>query len=642
MEQEAHTRVLDTPTADLESNSDATAVVRPPTVDVDRVEAPSPVARSGGGNPSISSRPRPVTSPPAQVGRYALVRRLAHGGMATVYLGRVHGAAGFEKVVALKLIHPHLANEPDFLEMFFDEARIAARIRHPHVVEILDLGEEQGMHYMAMEWVEGETLAALVRALRPGKLPVAVVLQVIADALEGLAAAHKLTDTHGKAMGLVHRDVSPQNLLISMDGFVKVTDFGIMKAAGRHGSTRTGELRGKVAYMSPEQARGKDLDARSDLFAVGVIAWELLHGRRLFAQSTDAATLERVMACEVPPVDDEALRGSDEAVAQGVRQWVARALSPEPQDRFESAREMLDAVRETLRMASERDPRTHLAAIMKAEFGERVAYVRASLRGLTPATQPVASLPPNNGRPPSASYPSYSTASAAQSVSASVTGVTGMGSPPRAWAALILLPLLGAAAAVGIAWALGLGRPDTAAKDTAAAVPPASAERIRWFVSTSPEGAELFIDGERHEETTPTQVMLPRGDTPVTLELRKAGMQPTRATVAPVGDDNLYYRLVPQVGSTPHSNDATSNPTAAADSADAATGSSGGARGPTAATTSSTPRKKVRVKKKFRPPSGQHSAGTPSESGDTGTKPSDSSGGLRPMPDFDEAEGQSP
>ncbi len=623
MEQEAQTRVLDAPPAEPRAASDGAKSKSSVTPRGDEAESASPAGPRGRDLAGARS----MSPPPAQVGRYALLRRLAHGGMATVYLGRVHGTAGFEKVVALKLIHPHLASEPDFLEMFFDEARIAARIHHPHVVEILDLGEEQGLHYMAMEWVEGETLAALVRALRPGRLPISVTLQVIADALEGLAAAHKIRDASGRALNLVHRDVSPQNLLISMDGFVKVTDFGIMKAAGRHGSTRTGELRGKVAYMSPEQARGLELDARSDLFAMGVIAWELLHGRRLFAQATDAATLERVIACEVPPIDDEVLRGCSEATSARLRSWVARALSRDPAERFGDAREMLDAVRESLREATERDPRAALAAIMQSEFGERVAYVRASLRGSASGIRP--------GIPPTGEHPA-AISSTSHSVSAGVTEATGFGTPKRAWAALVLLPLLGAGAAVGIAYAAGLLGREPAPAAAEKLTPPPSAQ-VRWFISTEPEGAQIFVDGEVHEALTPTELLLPKGKGPVTLELVKPGMQTTRATLRPLGDDNLFYRLVaePVADDDGELSGGEALATAEGGASGAASGPSGEDEGPRTGA----------IKTKFRPPRDQHSAGSSAggsgaddgDSADTGADTAKSGGtGLRPMPDFDD------
>jgi serine/threonine-protein kinase len=273
------------------------------------------------------------------VGRYELIHRLAHGGMATVYLGRAKGKAGFEKVVAVKVIHPHLAAEAEFVGMFLDEARIAARLHHPHVVEILDLGESNGAYYMVMEFIEGENLAALVRALEGEPLPIMVVLQILADTLEGLGAAHELRDADGRPYQLVHRDISPHNILINLDGWSKVGDFGIMKAVGKASNTKTGELRGKLAYMSPEQARGDgEVDHRTDLFAVGVIAWELLTGQRLFACPTEAATLEKVIACNVPALADErrVLIGHAQ-LREGLVGLLGRALAGDPAQRWAGA-----------------------------------------------------------------------------------------------------------------------------------------------------------------------------------------------------------------------------------------------------------------------------------------------------------------
>lgn len=527
MEQEPQTRVLNRdPTAPHPSV--ATRVVTGPQEPVGHVSTPSGQA-------------------PTRVGRYELVRRLAHGGMATVYLGRASGAAGFEKVVAIKIIHAHLADEPDFLEMFFDEARIAAQIRHPHVVEILDLGSENGRHYMAMEWIEGETLSALVRAMRPGTLPINVILQILADTLEGIVAAHEATDADGRALHLVHRDVSPQNLLISMAGWVKVTDFGIVKAAGRHGRTRTGELRGKVAYMSPEQARGLSVDARSDLFALGVIAWELLHAERLFARATDAATLERVIACEVPAVSDEALRGCEDELAIGMRAWVQKALQRAPEDRFADARSMLDELKALIRLTGSADARATLSSIMKSEFGERLAYVRAALREPNPGT---VSLPPELSP---ANGPITAT-TASTSLSAGISEATGLGTPKRAWAALLLLPLLGAAAAVAIANATGGLGPAPRVEPTAlpsGSVAPSGEPvetqpvEITWIVNGEPAGARVRIDGVEQAQSTPTKVSMPRSETPVEVVVEKAGMQPWRKVLSPLADQNVSYELEP-------------------------------------------------------------------------------------------------
>lgn len=346
------------------------------------------IAPRGGDGPAPV---KPTASEPLVlqrwVGRYELIQRLAHGGMATVYLGRAKGEAGFEKIVAVKVIHPHLAGEPEFVRMFLDEARIAARIHHPHVVEILDLGEHEGVYYMVMEFIEGENLAALVRTLKGDRLPLPVILQVLTDTLAGLDAAHQLCDAQGQRFELVHRDVSPHNILINLDGWAKVADFGVMKAAGKASNTKTGELRGKLAYMSPEQARGgSSVDHRTDLFALCVILWELVAGERLFACTTEAATLEKVMACEVP-----SLRGrrpeldAHPELDAALEQLLARGLAHDRTDRHADAAELLGELKALTRLAEESldealEPRAYLGELMRRFFQRRVDYARAALR----------------------------------------------------------------------------------------------------------------------------------------------------------------------------------------------------------------------------------------------------------------------
>ena len=331
--------------------------------------------------------------------RYELVQRLGYGGMAMVYLARVRGLAGFEKQVAVKIIHQHLAAEPEFVEMFLNEARTAARLHSPHIGEVLDVGEDGGLYYMVMEYIEGETLSSLLRALRAEpkgtRLPVAVILQILADACTGLSAVHTLRDDDGNPYDLVHRDVSPQNLLITVDGWVKLVDFGIVKATGIHRSTLTGHLRGKLPYMAPEQARGKAVSRASDVFALGAILWELCTGKRLFAADTDAETLTKVMRCEVPKLAD-VLPASD--VPPGLQDLLDRALTPDPSDRFPTAAALLRAVQRCARRQSRHDgedePRTQLAAIMQAYFGEQVAYRRAAVRrSRESAARPVSLVP---------------------------------------------------------------------------------------------------------------------------------------------------------------------------------------------------------------------------------------------------------
>ncbi|HEY0133646.1 MAG TPA: serine/threonine-protein kinase, partial [Nannocystis sp.] len=285
------------------------------------------------GHPEASTSSAELVVARQSVGRYELVQRLGHGGMATVYLGRVTGSAGFEKLVAVKVIHPHLAAEPEFVDMFLEEARIAAKIQSPHVAGILDLGQDDGLHFMVMEYIDGETVSALLRQLRPRdeRLPLPVVLQVLMDACEGLTAVHELRDPDGNPYGLVHRDMSPQNLMVGFDGWTKIVDFGLVKATGKR-HTHTGHLRGKLAYMSPEQARGKPLTASADLFALGVVLWELLTGKRLFAGDSDAETLDRGTRCELP-----SLGAARPDLPPEIEPILHRALAPDPADRDPSA-----------------------------------------------------------------------------------------------------------------------------------------------------------------------------------------------------------------------------------------------------------------------------------------------------------------
>ncbi|MFO0661015.1 MAG: serine/threonine-protein kinase [Polyangiaceae bacterium] len=196
------------------------------------------------------------TSAGARLDRYELVGELASGGMATVFLARLPGVAGFQRFVAIKRLHPHLSNEQEFVEMFLDEARLAARIHHPHVVPILEIGTSEAGYYVVMEYIEGDSLSRLIsRTASSGEaLPPSIALRIVGDALAGLHAAHELRDEFDQPVNLVHRDVSPQNILVGVDGSARITDFGVARASSRLSATRSGQLKGKLAYMAPEQA----------------------------------------------------------------------------------------------------------------------------------------------------------------------------------------------------------------------------------------------------------------------------------------------------------------------------------------------------------------------------------------------------
>lgn len=276
-----------------------------------------------------------------QLGRYEILTQLASGGMASVYIARAQGIAGFERLVALKVLHPHLAYEQEFISMFLDEARLAARIRHLNVVPTLDVSDSPGDGYfLVMEYIEGNHLGALLgRAAKQGeRLPQPFVCRVLIDTLQGLGAAHRLTDENGKPLKLVHRDVSPHNILVGTDGIARLTDFGVAKAEVRMASTRAGQFKGKLSYMAPEQAASNQTDQRSDLFSVGIILWECLTGRRLFKGDSNAATLNRLL-------NDTIVKPSD--LWPELDQFddvVMKALSRNPEQRFQSADDFAEAL----------------------------------------------------------------------------------------------------------------------------------------------------------------------------------------------------------------------------------------------------------------------------------------------------------
>jgi serine/threonine protein kinase len=235
--------------------------------------------------------------------RYALVGEIGVGGMARVHLAYLDGPGGFRKWVAIKRIHRHLASDDTFVRMFLDEARVAARISHPHVAQVFELGRHRHTYWLAMEYLHGEPLHELICAsAERGRKALDPYLsaRLIAEAAEGLHAAHELRDHDGSLLNLVHRDVSPHNIFVTYDGSAKMVDFGIATGAGRLACTRVGTLKGKLAYMSPEQIRGRPLDRRADVFALGIVLWELTTGERLFRGETELETLERVQACRVP------------------------------------------------------------------------------------------------------------------------------------------------------------------------------------------------------------------------------------------------------------------------------------------------------------------------------------------------------
>ncbi len=313
-------------------------------------------------------------------GRYETLFQLARGGMATVYVGTVRGALGFRQIVAIKRPHDHLLTDPDFKRDLLTEARLASLIHHANVVDVRDVEEDGAQLSLIMDYVEGASFGELLQHGLSGGPPVAagVAVRVILDACAGLHAAHELTDERGRAVQLVHRDISPQNLLVGIDGVTRVADFGVAKVDRKSGATTDGHLKGKLAYMAPEYLRGQPIDRRFDIFAMGIVLWEALAGQRLFRGEHEADTLRRVLDHSAPKISEVAphLGTALDAVLE-------TALNKPREHRFENAAAMGAALEASARaggiLASHRDVAALVQASVGAKLGERRALIRQRL-----------------------------------------------------------------------------------------------------------------------------------------------------------------------------------------------------------------------------------------------------------------------
>ncbi|WP_328701128.1 serine/threonine protein kinase [Corallococcus silvisoli] len=306
-------------------------------------------------------------------GRYELLRKLATGGMGAVYLARQKGPVGFQKLLVVKRLLPHLSEDDEFLQMFLDEARIAALLNHPNIAQIYEMGDVDGQYYIAMEYVHGEPLGSLVprASAHPGGFPLGLRCRIIAEAAAGLDAAHNARSPSGRKLSLIHRDVSPQNVLVGFNGGVKLIDFGVAKAQGKLSQTVVGTIKGKHAYMSPEQARGEPLDARSDVFGLGTVFYELLTGGRLFKRETEMATLKAVVGFKIVP-PSEAVPG----IPKSLDPIVFKALARKRDDRFSTAGELQLALEEFLQQEKLHGTSAHLAAFMRDVYADELEEER--------------------------------------------------------------------------------------------------------------------------------------------------------------------------------------------------------------------------------------------------------------------------
>ncbi|MEM6957220.1 MAG: serine/threonine-protein kinase [Myxococcota bacterium] len=317
--------------------------------------------------------------PPTRMGRYELLFRIAAGGMAEVYAARVHGEAGFQKLVAVKRMLPTLADDEEFVTMFLDEARVAANISSPNVVQTLDLGRDnEGALYIAMELVVGVTLSRIMKEAAKVRraVPVPMAIELLAQSANGLHAAHEATTPIGQPLHIVHRDVSPQNILVGVDGRARLTDFGVARAVLRSTKTDAGRIKGKFAYCAPEQLRSEGVDRRADIFALGVVAWEALAGQRLFVADHPLATMERVANMPILPLHQVRSR-----VPEGVASVVEKALQRDVGARYETAHEFAMDLRQAGRDAGLTLPtQGEVSTFIKAAGGEPLKKMRSNIK----------------------------------------------------------------------------------------------------------------------------------------------------------------------------------------------------------------------------------------------------------------------
>ena len=381
------------------------------------------------GPPSLGDVPPEM--PDQSFGKYHVFATLGRGGMADVYLAVARGPVGFNKLVVLKRLRPQLADEPAFREMFLDEARLAARLNHPNVVDTFEVGDHHGNYYIAMEYLEGQALNKILRQAIKQRMPLSppMCARIAADALAGLHAAHTLCDYDGTPLGIIHRDVSPHNLFVRYEGHVKLVDFGIAKAASGSTETEVGVLKGKVAYMAPEQASGNGIDSRADLFAMGVVLWEMLTLKRLFPGDNPAATLHKLLSEPIPRVSSLV-----PGVTPELDDIVARALERDPNRRYQSAADMRTELEDYIaRVGGARSDElgryvSHLFAKLREDTQSKIrAYMQQFNRASS--TQEVRALTAESLRQVGAKTPAFASATGTGSQIGPVTGT--MGPPPQ-------------------------------------------------------------------------------------------------------------------------------------------------------------------------------------------------------------------
>jgi eukaryotic-like serine/threonine-protein kinase len=495
---------------------------------------------------SAVSQIAPAAGSSSSSSKYQLLMELGRGGTAVVYAALARGLGGFSKLVVLKVTRQELADHPEAVRMFLNEARLSARMNHPNVVQVYEVVEDQGLPVIVMEYLEGQSFAMILRNLhRLEEYPVNLALSVLCKALEGLHYAHSLSDFSGRPLKIIHRDVTPHNIMVTYDGQVKLLDFGIAKLDASNGQTKTGIIKGKLAYMPREQIDGSEMDCRSDVFAIGVILWEVVAAQRMWGTLSDATVMKNLLCNDIPR-----LRDAKPDVHPELEQIINKAIAPEPEGRYSSAHELLVALSGHLEAQGGMATQGEIAELVnrtcgdlkehsKKRLDQELAKISQSADGSWNDDVPAEFTGSGPKAAPEISYDGISRGRLPHDT-LSRTGFTGQaesGVPARkrwTW------PLGAAIATVGVLAAAAMALMPSAASQperAPSAAPPganapaaAPAATIRVLLGAVPDHAALYLDGARLA-SNPFTTSMPADQREHELRITASGFVPVTRSV---------------------------------------------------------------------------------------------------------------
>ncbi|MBK8939383.1 MAG: serine/threonine protein kinase [Polyangiaceae bacterium] len=503
---------------------------------------------------------------PRQFGKYTLMRRLASGGMAELYLALHRSVAGFEKFVVIKRILPQMNQDRQFIDMLLHEARIAATLTHPNIVQTYDVGQVEGTYFIAMEHIEGEDIRTIIREMKRksvSEFPLEHALAIVIGLCAGLVYAHEKKGVDGKTLGIVHRDISPQNIVVTMSGDIKVVDFGVAKSLHANEDSKSGHLKGKVPYMSPEQADGQEIDWRSDIFAAGVILFELTTGKRLFKSTSEYDTLKLICETEYPLPSDVAPNYPPQ-----LERVVMKALAKNRDARYQSARDMQADLEAYVRQERLPVSTVSMGAWMQTLFADKLAEQKADLQGIKPlADQIAAQYPPQDFSPASTgSHPNTSFDQSSTGVGAPGAANTIPPQPKRNTGMLLGGGAL-LVAVLGVAYFATRDPGKVASGEAPATADPTPAvsatveAKGSLKITSEPAGAAIWINGDLKTEVTPATIdNLPLGSD-IHLKLSMEGFESHKETLKLAQGDAKAIDVKLQTGSITVELDVSPEPT---------------------------------------------------------------------------------